>query len=83
MVSFRRESFLSVLRKMASELRMWISEKKILLSQEDFGDNLATVAGLKKKHDALLRDIGDHEEKGKMLSGRADKLNADVGIVTT
>lgn len=45
------------------EEEAWISEKQQLLSVEDFGDNMAAVQGLLKKHDAFETDLAVHRER--------------------
>lgn len=39
------------------EEEAWILEKQHLLSSEDYGDTLAAVQGLLKKHDAFETDL--------------------------
>ena len=45
------------------EEEAWISEKQQLLSVEDFGDNMAAVQGLLKKHDAFETDFAVHRDR--------------------
>ncbi|CAH8478758.1 unnamed protein product [Schistosoma rodhaini] len=49
------------------EEEAWILEKQHLLSSEDYGDTLAAVQGLLKKHDAFETDLNIHNEKCKEL----------------
>jgi len=42
------------------EEEAWISEKQQLLSVEDYGDSMAAVQGLLKKHDAFETDFQAH-----------------------
>lgn len=45
------------------EEEAWISEKQQLLSVEDYGDTMAAVQGLLKKHDAFEADFAVHRER--------------------
>ncbi|KAL1139006.1 hypothetical protein AAG570_009067 [Ranatra chinensis] len=45
------------------EEEAWISEKQQLLSVEDYGDTMAAVQGLLKKHDAFETDFAAHRER--------------------
>ncbi|EEB17271.1 Spectrin alpha chain, putative [Pediculus humanus corporis] len=45
------------------EEEAWISEKQQLLSVEDYGDTMAAVQGLLKKHDAFETDFAAHKER--------------------
>lgn len=47
------------------EEEAWISEKQQLLSIEDYGDTMAAVQGLLKKHDAFETDFQAHRERCK------------------
>ncbi|KAH8851040.1 Spectrin alpha chain [Schistosoma japonicum] len=49
------------------EEEAWILEKQHLLSSEDYGDTLAAVQGLLKKHDTFDTDLNIHNEKCKEL----------------
>lgn len=53
----------------------WVNEKSIPLSSEDFGRDLASVQALKRKHEALDRDLIALEEKVNQLSKDADELS--------
>ncbi|VEL17414.1 unnamed protein product [Protopolystoma xenopodis] len=55
------------------EEEAWILEKQHLLSSEDYGDTLAAVQGLLKKHDAFEIDLKVHGEKCNEMcaSGKA------------
>ncbi|TGZ69187.1 hypothetical protein CRM22_003879 [Opisthorchis felineus] len=56
------------------EEEAWILEKQHLLSSEDFGDTLAAVQGLQKKHDAFEADLKIHEDKCANLCAKGDEL---------
>ncbi|CAG2122273.1 unnamed protein product, partial [Medioppia subpectinata] len=57
------------------EEEAWISEKHQLLSIEDYGDTMAAVQGLLKKHDAFEADFAVHRERC------ADIINAGQQLV--
>lgn len=50
------------------EEEAWILEKQHLLSSEDYGDTLAAVQGLQKKHEAFETDLKLHQDKCEELS---------------
>nr|NVI69342.1 alpha spectrin [Cucujiformia] len=50
------------------EEEAWISEKQQLLSVEDYGDTMAAVQGLLKKHDAFETDFQAHRERCQNIS---------------
>ncbi|CAH8834837.1 unnamed protein product [Trichobilharzia szidati] len=56
------------------EEEAWILEKQHLLSSEDYGDTLAAVQGLLKKHDAFESDLNVHNEKCKELCSTGSEL---------
>nr|NVI69338.1 alpha spectrin [Cucujiformia] len=45
------------------EEEAWISEKQQLLGVEDYGDTMAAVQGLLKKHDAFETDFQAHRDR--------------------
>lgn len=45
------------------EEEAWITEKHQLLSVEDYGDSMAAVQGLLKKHDAFETDFAAHNDR--------------------
>lgn len=45
------------------EEEAWITEKQQLLSVEDYGDSMAAVQGLLKKHDAFETDFAAHNDR--------------------
>ncbi|XP_063912361.1 spectrin alpha chain isoform X2 [Zophobas morio] len=59
------------------EEEAWISEKQQLLSVEDYGDTMAAVQGLLKKHDAFETDFQAHRERCKDINDAGKKLVAD------
>ncbi|XP_068910303.1 spectrin alpha chain isoform X1 [Tenebrio molitor] len=56
------------------EEEAWISEKQQLLSVEDYGDTMAAVQGLLKKHDAFETDFQAHRERCKDINDVGKKL---------
>ncbi|KAL3280132.1 hypothetical protein HHI36_017636 [Cryptolaemus montrouzieri] len=56
------------------EEEAWISEKQQLLGVEDYGDTMAAVQGLLKKHDAFETDFHAHRERCKDISDAGKRL---------
>ncbi|XP_023929927.1 spectrin alpha chain-like isoform X4 [Lingula anatina] len=56
------------------EEEAWINEKQHLLSGEDYGDTLAAVQGLLKKHDAFETDLRVHQDRCTEIKTNGDKL---------
>ncbi|XP_072162112.1 spectrin alpha chain [Bemisia tabaci] len=56
------------------EEEAWISEKQQLLSVEDYGDTMAAVQGLLKKHDAFETDFAVHRDRCGEISSAGSKL---------
>lgn len=56
------------------EEEAWISEKAQLLSVEDYGDTMAAVQGLLKKHDAFEADFAVHRERAADIIGAGQQL---------
>lgn len=56
------------------EEEAWIMEKQHLLSGDDYGDTLAAVQGLMKKHGAFESDFKVHEDRCAEITGEGDKL---------
>lgn len=59
------------------EEEAWISEKQQLLSVEDYGDTMAAVQGLLKKHDVFETDFTAHGERCKDICDYGQKLIHD------
>lgn len=59
------------------EEEAWILEKQHLLSSTDYGDTLAAVQGLLKKHDAFETDMKVHEDKCNDICAEGQKLIDD------
>ncbi|XP_066902604.1 spectrin alpha chain isoform X3 [Halyomorpha halys] len=58
------------------EEEAWISEKQQLLSVEDYGDTMAAVQGLLKKHDAFETDFAAHRDRCADICSAGENLIA-------
>lgn len=56
------------------EEEAWITEKQQLLSVEDYGDSMAAVQGLLKKHDAFETDFAAHNDRCTDISEQGNGL---------
>lgn len=56
------------------EEETWITEKQHLLSGDDFGENLAAVQGMIKKHDAFETDFSVHRDRCQDIQKAGEKL---------
>lgn len=56
------------------EEEAWISEKQQLMSIDDFGDTMASVQGIRKKHDAFENDFALHRERSAEIIQAGDVL---------
>lgn len=59
------------------EEEAWITEKQQLLSVEDYGDSMAAVQGLLKKHDAFETDFAAHRDRCSDICDHGDTLVAN------
>merc|ERR1719334_1559178 len=59
------------------EEQAWVTEKQHLLSGADYGDTLAAVQGLLKKHDAFETDFQVRRDRCADIRRDGDKLIAD------
>jgi spectrin alpha len=59
------------------EEEAWITEKQQLLSVEDYGDSMAAVQGLLKKHDAFETDFAAHHDRCSDISEQGATLVAN------
>jgi spectrin alpha len=66
-------AFQQFLAKVEEE-EAWITEKQQLLSVEDYGDSMAAVQGLLKKHDAFETDFAVHRDRCGDIIGAGDQL---------
>lgn len=58
------------------EEEAWITEKQQLLSVGDYGDSMAAVQGLLKKHDAFETDFAAHGERCSAICNQGSDLVA-------
>ena len=59
------------------EEEAWISEKQQLLAVDDYGDNMAAVQGLLKKHDTFETDLSVHSDRLRDVLQQGEQLIAD------
>lgn len=59
------------------ETEVYVSEKQQLLSVEDYGDTMAAVQGLLKKHDAFEADFAVHRERCADIISAGQQLLAE------
>lgn len=55
----------------------WLSENQRLVSQDNFGFDLAAVEAATKKHEAIETDINAYEERVQAVVSVADELTAE------
>uniref|UniRef100_A0A8C2PW50 Spectrin alpha, non-erythrocytic 1 n=1 Tax=Cyprinus carpio TaxID=7962 RepID=A0A8C2PW50_CYPCA len=60
------------------EEEAWINEKLNLVGSEDYGDTLAAVQGLLKKHEAFETDFTVHRDRVNDVCTNGDELNHNV-----
>ncbi|XP_057290447.1 spectrin alpha chain, non-erythrocytic 1-like isoform X2 [Hydractinia symbiolongicarpus] len=58
------------------EEESWIAEKLVLVSNDDYGDNLAAVQGLLKKHKAFENDFTVHKQRVSDIEKQGEELIA-------
>ncbi|XP_055377124.1 spectrin alpha chain isoform X3 [Condylostylus longicornis] len=56
------------------EEEAWITEKQQLLSVDDYGDSMAAVQGLLKKHDAFETDFAAHRDRCSLICDQGSQL---------
>uniref|UniRef100_A0A1W7R9J9 Spectrin alpha chain n=1 Tax=Hadrurus spadix TaxID=141984 RepID=A0A1W7R9J9_9SCOR len=56
------------------EEEAWVSEKQQLLSVEDYGDTMAAVQGLLKKHEAFEADFSVHRDRCSDITSDGQQL---------
>lgn len=59
------------------EEESWIAEKKTLVSSDDYGDTLAAVQTLQKKHEAFESDLDVHKQRVDDIEAACQKLISD------
>ncbi|CAI4227013.1 unnamed protein product [Auanema sp. JU1783] len=67
------EDFQEFLGKVEEE-EAWMNEKQQILGSDNFGDNMAAVQGLLKKHDTFEVDLQLHQQRVADLIGHGQKL---------
>ncbi|VDK64152.1 unnamed protein product [Gongylonema pulchrum] len=55
------------------EEEAWMNEKQQILSSDNYGENMAGVQGLLKKHDAFEADLALHTQRVKQLIADGQK----------
>lgn len=56
------------------EEEAWISEKQQVVTVEDYGDNMASVHSLLKKHEAFGLDLNVHRQRVKEVCDLGERL---------
>ena len=62
------------------EEESWISEKQHLLSAADYGDTMAAVQGLLKKHEAFETDFQVHRDRCSEIKKEGQRLIDEVNV---
>lgn len=57
------------------EEEAWMNEKQQILSSDNFGENMAGVQGLLKKHDAFEADLALHTQRIDHLIAEGQKVS--------
>lgn len=65
------------------EEEAWINEKLNLVGSEDYGDTLAAVQGLLKKHEAFETDFSVHRDRVNDVCSNGDELIKKVNTDNT
>uniref|UniRef100_A0A4W5RGL1 Spectrin alpha, non-erythrocytic 1 n=1 Tax=Hucho hucho TaxID=62062 RepID=A0A4W5RGL1_9TELE len=60
------------------EEEAWINEKLNLVGSEDYGDTLAAVQGLLKKHEAFETDFSVHRDRVNDVCSNGDDISAKM-----
>ena len=63
------------------EEESWITEKMVLVSNDDHGDTLASVLGLLKKHQAFETDFNVHQQRVAEIRTQGDTMVQKVCLV--
>lgn len=67
------ELFQNFLGKLEEE-KSWLNEKQQILLSNNFGDNMAAIQGLLKKHDTFEIDLNVHQQRIQDLINNGQKL---------
>ena len=62
------------------EEESWITEKMVLVSNDDHGDTLASVLGLLKKHQAFDGDLNVHQQRVAEIRTQGDTMVQKVSV---
>ena len=63
-----------------NEQESWVAEKMVLVSSTDYGDTLAAVQGLLKKHSAFQTDFKVHQHRSEEITKQGNDLIERVGL---
>lgn len=63
--------------KKAGMRETWLTENQRLVSQDNFGSDLASVEAANKKHEAIETDIYAYEERVQAVVGVAGELEQE------
>ena len=63
-----------------NEQESWVAEKMVLVSSADYGDTLAAVQGLLKKHNAFQTDFKVHRQRSEEITKQGNDLIERVGL---
>ena len=63
-----------------NEQESWVAEKMVLVSSTDYGDTLAAVQGLLKKHSAFQTDFKVHKQRSEEITKQGNDLIERVGL---
>lgn len=63
--------------KKAGMREAWLTENQRLVSQDNFGSDLASVEAATKKHEAIETDIYAYEERVQAVVGVASELELE------
>ena len=60
------------------EEEAWMNEKQQILSSDNFGENMAGVQGLVKKHDAFVGDLALHTQRINQLIQEGQNVSTET-----
>lgn len=63
-----------------NEQESWVAEKMVLVSSADYGNTLAAVQGLLKKHNAFQTDFKVHRQRSEEITKQGNDLIERVGL---
>ena len=65
------------------EEEAWINEKITLVASEDYGDTLAAIQGLLKKHEAFETDFTVHKDRVNDVCTNGQDLVKKVSLASS